>query len=324
MKTAQAFPFRLRPFRFPDDVAALLGLLEETEAVDQSGEDISAETIEAQLTMPPHDPALDRCVVEHPTQPGQIIGQSALWTMPASSSVLVSEMLLLVHPHWRRQHIGSALLEQALRRAHALKADYVNTYVDTQLAASTSFLVYHHFQATAAYTEMRAQHRPRQIHMPAGFHMKPYAHIQHLPTLVEAFNNSYQGLWGHHELSADSLQAWLPELDTTRLFILFDPNQVVAGICRAEYHQQRSAKNGQATGYIDAPGLVPSYRQASLYEALLIHTINSFGEEIQLLELESWGDSPETIALYQDLGFVLLRQQHAYQRFVGMQDDDQS
>lgn len=305
--------FRLRHFRMPDDISPLLQLLVEAENVDHSGEDISEATVMAQLTTPAHDPLLDRCVVEHPTHANTIIGQSALWTMPTSADELVSEMVLLVHPQWRKRGIGSALLEQALQRAKHMNADFLNSYVDAQHSESIAFARKHQFHAIAAYTEMGMSQKQLSASLPADFRIQAYATFQHLPTLVDAFNRSYQGIWGHHQLQADDLQGWLPELDQQGLFVLFAPDGAVAGVCRVEQHTQRSTTNGLPTGYIDAPGIVPEYRSKALYQALLIHALGWLGQRVERVELESWGDSPDILALYQTLGFSILRQQQAYQ-----------
>jgi ribosomal protein S18 acetylase RimI-like enzyme len=93
-----------------------------------------------------------------------------------------------------------------------------------------------------------------------------------------------------------------------------DRDRFVVGVCRSAHHPQRSARNGQSTGYIDAPGIIPDYRTPDLYSALLLHAAQWLRRHDQVLELESWGDAPETIALYQTLGFTILHQQIAYQR----------
>ena len=55
----------IRPFDVESDLPRLVRLLSVTESIDQSGEDISEETLRAQLTVPHHNPALDRWVIEH-------------------------------------------------------------------------------------------------------------------------------------------------------------------------------------------------------------------------------------------------------------------
>lgn len=311
--TAQT-SFHLRPFVVSQDIAPLLELLAESEAIDKSGEDVSEDIIQTQLTVPHHDPSRDRAVVPHPNKPLQLIAQSALWTAPTAEQQLVSEMSITVHPGWRERGIGSALLQHGLRRAQELHAHYVRLYADPQHTPTVQFLTHRQFTRIAAYTEMRATTTLETPAIPSGFTIKSYTDFQNLPLLVDAFNQSYANLWGHHQVSAIELEQWLPNLELQGLFVLFAPDGSVAGMCRTEQHQQRSERNGKATGYIDAPGIVPRYRTPLMYHVLLAHAVHWLRQQAEVVELESWGDSDEVVSLYQALGFTVLRQQYAYQR----------
>lgn len=307
--------FRLREFANPADVPALLRLLEAAEAVDRSGEDISAEMIAAQLDVPNHAPRRDRAVVEHPTDAGSLIGQSALWTAPADDPI-IGEATLVVHPEWRNRGIGSALLDTMIARATDLDASFVRLYADPNHAPTVAFLQHRQFAPVAAYTEMRSTTAIDEAALPEGFSITPFALIRDVSTLAEALTESYAGLWGHHKVTVADLEQWLPHIEQNGAFLLFDAAGKVAGICRAEQHEQRTERNAQPTGYIDAPGVVPRYRSPELYAALLAHAVHWLREQAQIIELESWGDSAETLMLYQSLGFEVLRQQIAYQRSI--------
>ncbi len=68
---------KVRPFRMDTDVSPLLHLLAETEAVDDSDELFSEELLRIYLTLPGHDPATDRWVIEHPENK-TLIGHAVL------------------------------------------------------------------------------------------------------------------------------------------------------------------------------------------------------------------------------------------------------
>jgi mycothiol synthase len=307
--------FRIRAFQNPHDLFRLLQLLAEAEAVDQLGEDISEAAIQEQLRAPRHDPQQDRFVVEHPDDPRVLIGQSSIWTATTETNNVAAELSLIVHPLWRRRGIGATLLQYSLARIQQLGALLARIYADPQHIAAVRFLEAHQFHPVSAYTEMRAETLVATRPAPDGFTVQSYAAVNNVPTLVAAYNTCYAQQWGHHQVTADDVERSLSHLDPHGLFLMFTTEtRRLVGVCRSAHHPQRSARNGQSTGYIDAPGIIPDYQTPDLYSALLLHAAQWLRRHDQVLELESWGDAPETIALYQTLGFTILHQQIAYQR----------
>jgi mycothiol synthase len=316
MRTSPDSPsFCVRSFQNPHDLFRLLRLLDEAEIADQLGEDISEAAIQEQLEAPRHDPDRDRFVVEHPDDSHVLIGQSSIWTATTDTNDLVAELSLIVHPLWRRRGIGATLLQHSLARIQQLGASLARIYANPQHISAVRFLEAHQFHPVSAYTEMRADTLVAMRPAPDGFVIQSYATVNHAPTLVAAYNTCYAHQLGHHQVTADDVERSLSHLDPHGLFLMFTAaTQRLVGVCRSAHHPQRSARNGQSTGYIDAPGIVPDYRTPDLYGALLLHAAQWLQRHDQVLELESWGDAPETIALYQTLGFTILHQQIAYQR----------
>lgn len=64
--------------------------------------------------------------------------------------------------------------------------------------------------------------------------------------------------------------------------------------------------------------MVPDYRSADLYEALLLAGV-AYLRRLGAVwaELESWGDDPAVLARYQAQGFEVLRREVAYRRPAG-------
>jgi ribosomal protein S18 acetylase RimI-like enzyme len=74
------------------------------------------------------------------------------------------------------------------------------------------------------------------------------------------------------------------------------------------------AMNGEPTGYIDAPGVVPQHRRLDLYRALVLTGIKWLRMQGQtLIEMESWGDKLEVLKMYRELGFKDKRQLVSYE-----------
>jgi len=305
--------FHVRNFRQPDDISRLLSLLEEAEAVDASGEDISESAVRAQLEVPGHDPQEDRWVVEHPTKPDTLIGHAAIYVGAHDGISVIAEANLVVHPLWRQRGLGSTLFSSAMNRARTLGANHIRLYADRKHEPFVQFMKKKRLVPVATYTEMRSMVLNNADLLPSGFTILPYTVVSDPLLLVAAYNTCYAEQWGHHQVTLERIEKSLPHINADGLFMMFSSDHTLAGMCRSGQSKQRTERNGQTTGYIDAPGVIPALRAPHLYGALLLHAAKWLRENNSIIELESWGDAPETIELYRELGFELLRQQDAYQ-----------
>ncbi len=69
------------------------------------------------------------------------------------------------------------------------------------------------------------------------------------------------------------------------------------------------------TGLVDAPGIVPAYRNTDLYVPLILAMLQWLvSQNPARIELESWGDTPATIDLYRTLGFTSAQEAISYRR----------
>ncbi len=127
--------------------------------------------------------------------------------------------------------------------------------------------------------------------------------------LLQALNRCYEGLWGHHHLSEDELNAWFPSIDQEGTLLLYAPNGDLVGMCRVEMSEQLSRKHGKPMGYVDSPGIVSEYRDNGLYMPLLQAGVQWLrARELVDIEREAWGDDERTLAQYQRLGLTIVRQ----------------
>lgn len=305
-------PAIIRPFAPDADLPRLVRLMAAVEALDQSGEDVGEERLRDLMGAPGHDPALDRWVAVSPADPDQLVGFGAVWKASAGAS---ADLDGAIHPAWRRRGLGDQLLDRALTRARALGARAVGAYAGAGNPAAQAFLRAHGFAHVAANTLLRSpsDHPFPSPVFPAGYRLRTYADVADLSVLVDAFNRGFEGLWGHHLVTAEMVAGWLPEMPADGIFLLFAPDRRVAGICRCERDQRLSARGGVSTAYIDAPGVVPEHRALDLRRPLVLAAIHWLLPQRPVnIELESWGDAPETLAQYEALGFSIVRQALAY------------
>ena len=288
--------------------------MNETEQVDRTGEDISEEALKAQLSLPGHDPVQDRWVVNPSDDDEQMIGVSTVWNVPQNN---LAYIYVGVHPAWRRQGIGSELLQRTLTQAQTHQSQNILVYADVQHQQVKEFLLKRAFLPVAYYTAMELGSTvaiPLSV-LPIGYSLRQYNPTSDFPLLLEMYNKAFQGLWGHHEYVTSEEMNNILESEThpEDNFLLFTQNGEVVGTCRGEISEYLSERRGVRTGYLDAPGIVPEHRSKNLYLPLLLHIANWVcKQELVDIEMESWGDDPQVLAQYQQAGFKIMHQQAIY------------
>jgi GNAT superfamily N-acetyltransferase len=119
-------------------------------------------------------------------------------------------------------------------------------------------------------------------------------------------------MWGHREntpgaVTAASLarqiqrepQSYPPQ----GMFVAFGPEGEPAGFCRGEAGQP-AEPGGPILKLVDGPGVAPAHRSQRLQRPLVLTVMRWLSRQGPgAYDLQSWGDTPETIELYRELGF---------------------
>lgn len=294
MNTANTLDYR--HFDVQHDFAPLVALLNDVEQTD-------------------HDPALDRWVA---TLPGSaaLIGYGTIFKSPGDSS---ADLYIAVQPGWRRRGVGSELLAHLRARAREVGAHDVRVYAIIQHQGARAFLANHGFDPLATYTRMKipGTHIFPLPDVPEGFVIRSYEQVQRLDLLTEAVNKGYEGMWGHLHVSQEEVATWLPLLTQQGTFLLFAPDGAIAGTCRAEISEHLTELRGVPTGLVDAPGVVSAYREAGLQQPLILSALHWLVLQAPAtIELESWGDTADTLALYRAFGFTPVQEAISYRRIL--------
>ena len=302
-----------RHFDVDTDLPRLVQLLTRIEQVDHAGEDTSEETLKVQLTLPGHDPVQDRWVVTASNNE-QLIGYSSVWKVPENN---YADIYVAVHPDWRRQGIGSELLQRIVTRAQTHHPQDILVSADAQNQVVKDFLHKRAFLPISAYTAMRLASTvdlPQAV-LPIGYTLRVYDPVNDFSLLLKMYNRAFQGLWGHWEhVKAENLHEWLEGMNPDGIFLLFTQTGDVVGTCRGEISEPLSKQRGTRIGYLDAPGVVPEHRSENLYLPQLLHIANWVREQERdvAIEIDSWGDDPQVLAQYQQVGFERTHQQDIY------------
>ncbi|GAC1321902.1 MAG: hypothetical protein NVSMB22_08110 [Chloroflexota bacterium] len=300
--------FNCRSFRPHSDIPAVVRLLAAVERVDWDGEETSEADLHDQLAWPNHDPVNDRWVVEAPDAPGSLIGYGVTWAKSAG----YADIFVATHPSYRRQGIGTILLARAMERARSLGVERAGVYANTLNAASTAFLYTQGFRAASSYWDLLA---PPDMPVseplwPAGYTVRSFDELHDLNLLVETLNRCYGDLWGHGPSTGDTVADWLSVIPPRNIVLVFGPEGDAAALCR--FH---TAEGKEPSGYIDAPGVAPEYRDANLHVPLLLTALQRLWSGARFpVRLESWGDDPSVIARYRSLGVSSVRHHVGFER----------
>lgn len=308
--------FVIRQFTL-DDLDALGSLLRATPETARYPDEVSPEALVAQLTWPGHVPERDRWVVVERGVSERLLGYAAVFKPPATPR---ADLVGVTHPEARGQGIGVAMLRLALADAETLGATDAVCYVNDLDETAAVWIQRRGFAPIGAFTLLGADGASvfPQPTWPAGVTIRPWRDADDLPTLVEASNRCYAGLWGHNVTTADEWTRWLPEMDTGGIFFLFAEQRGLVGMVRASLRmdaQSMRIREDTTVGIVDAPGVVSESRGEGLYRPLLLHAIAWMAHDRpDEIKIESWGDDPAVIAQYRDLGFSETRRETLYRR----------
>ena len=307
-------PFILRHYQPDQDLCHLAHLLKEIEVYDHDREATTEDTLREQLHWPNYMPELDCWVAESSEEADRLIGYCSVFAQVPLRYVLY----IVVAPRWRGRGLGSALLKNALIRAHERSAERIVMTVNEKNKASNNFAHKHGFSLAGSTWLLHAsadQLFAKPI-WPAGFTVLPYSKLQDITRLVEVHNRCFSDMWGHveneQEMTAEVLSSWVAVLNPAGIFMAFAPDNDVAGTCYA-----LPADHAGPVDLIDAPGIAPAYRELHLQKPLLLtamHWLRSQARKPAILQ--SFGDSEQTVALYREAGFTLEHHYLSYQRQI--------
>ena len=270
------------------DLHSLSRLLTEIESIDRDGEDTSEEYLLASLQWPNYRPDQDVWVAE---ADGELAGYAVTLEQPSRHCTIY----VVVHPSQRRNGLGSQLLDLTIARARELGSKTILIYANERNSSANWFLKHHGFLAVGSSGTLRARDelQPQPFELPTGFMLRPYSDVHEPAVLLQALDDGYSAMWGHQHsdqrseaelLSPNFLKYYKSE----DILLLFDPDQVVSGICSFKSEGKRE-ENGSRSDLLDAPGVIKKYRQEGYQRQLVLAGIAQLRKhEIRPIILEFW------------------------------------
>lgn len=288
------------------DLPALIGLIN---AIQSTA--LPPEQVLAQLSWPGHDLARDRFVAE---QGGRLVGMSMLY--PQSARRFFVDVG--VHPEFRRQGIGRALLERVIGEVRQRGAQEAAGDTPAANAAGLAFALACGFTLAgeSRFFNAGADLVLPPAELPEGFALHSVAELQDTQIFADACNRCYHDMWGHSEnlepATVEQIEVWRSRhpniLRPAGMFVIIAPDGSPVGVTRAD----RYGEGAGELRVIDAPGVAPEYRALALQRALVQAAAawlkqNGSGP----YQIQTWGDSPQAVEIYAELGFVLDEASHS-------------
>lgn len=253
----------------------------------------------------------------------QLVGYGSVMHRPSEGSFARAILNGTIHPDFRRQGIGTSLLQWAEQhgRQKIVDADqglpgqlwaiaYDNQVEDLALYSKAGFELSRYF-----HEMLRPLASTEEVAAPAdGIEVVPWSDDLESSAL-SVLNESFRDHWGSLPIDRKSWENWL-ETEALRLdlsFLAVAAGEVV-GLTMNSHYPEDEAVSGRREGWIDTLGTLRAWRKKGVATALMQKSFQAFtgaGFTHAILGVDT--ESPTgAAALYSNVGFVTERTEVAY------------
>ena len=304
-------------------IAAVHGLVEVCERVDEAPFLTSLTELEYRVGEPHFDPGTDAMVV---VDGGDLLGWATVWHEPSGERLERCHLSGSVPPDHRGLGVGSRLLAWQVERGKAQLGAYdhdlprfLRTFERAEQRDAHALLEDHGFAAVRWFEELLRPVEPLDAPEPTGIQIVPWD-----DSLSEAVrtvkNRAFGDHWGSTPTGEEAWVAWMADpmvrLDLSR--IALDDGRVVGYSINAHYPEDEE-RTGRRDGWIDSLGVLAECRGRGIASTLIAHSVTAFADAEfthALLGVDS--DNPTGAAgLYRRLGFAPLHRSVTHELEVG-------
>lgn len=319
---------RWEPLRVAD-AAAWADVITEAEQVDQTGEHYDADDLAEEL----EDPNLDLATATIGVWDGdRLAGMVLLRTMGSADPVHRVFCDGVVRPAYRRQGLGTALVQWAVERTpqvsqarhpgapFELQADVPDSHEGKRILFDANG-----FTPRRWFFTMR---RPLAgadlpaISVPAGYRVERFDLDRHDEAARQARNASFVDHWGSSDQTPDSWKQWFTGTRAFRPDLSYvaiadgAPDGELAAILMTQYYEADTVATGRSEAWISTIGTRREHRRKGVAGALLasaLHTAAGAGFDQSGLGVDA--DSPTgALGFYQSAGFQVALRHARYAR----------
>jgi mycothiol synthase len=273
-ETILAADLKLRPVQW-SDLENVTQLIYDVCAADgDTVVAVTADELKHEWETPGFELERDAFLVE--THDGRIVGYEEFFNEYEHARLRTDGY---VHPQFREQGIGTALLRIVEQRARAeMKLAEPDVRISLRSTIDNRDALSHDLHRNEGYQPLRYHWRmeitldapPAQPQFPEGIELRPFIKGDHDVAVWQAQNEAFRDHWGSHDATFEEWKRSRfddPEFDSTLWPIAWDGEEV-AGFSLNRYRM--------GIGWIRTLGVRRPWRKRGLGEALLLHSFSEF------------------------------------------------
>jgi mycothiol synthase len=303
----------------PADLPALAQLINEADRVDDAGFALTPTVLGHRLAEPGVAPAENLFVAE---VDGLLVGYVLLRKRLEETSHRIGAAGI-VHPQWRRQGIGTALMSRAQERARTFRRDkplFLEVIARGRVAGVAELALSMGMRPVRYFFYMHCHELNRlpDPALPAGITMRTLDPPLDAGPFLAAYNDGFSDHWGYVPATSEQLQHWFdsPGFCAEDALLAVTEDGHIAGICIVEFLQMDPEMLETNPPLIDDLAVPHAYRRQGIGRALLLagmHRIRKQGFSAAALAVDA--DNPnQALRLYESVGFVVVSRSTAYHK----------
>ena len=317
----------IRTFR-PSDLASLVALINEADAVDRNDRSITLEQLEHEIGFPTFHPETDSFLA---WDGDQLAGFTDLYVRASEADedtmIYVSGV---VHPRWRRRGLGRRLLKVAEDRALHYAAEHDSGQVFFQCAAYEG-----EEDRKALYARMGMAPvryfvnlvRPLNGDLPplrmlTGIRLRQFDPKRDVETVWRVDTVAFRDHWGHVDGKLEEFEHWIamPHFRSELWWLAEEKaSGQIVGLALNVIDPDWIARTGRQEGYVDTLAVLREHRKQGLGTTLLaqsLHTLREAGMEAAHLHADV-ENLTGAMRLYERVGFRIRKTNAVYSKTIG-------
>jgi mycothiol synthase len=317
---------KIRTYR-DEDLPALVKLINEADAYDKLERATTLEEMEHETHWPHYHPETD-CFLAWSN--GDLVGYADFFLCKAEAGAENTFYSWgIVHPEWRRQGLGSRLLETIYERAVERLVEIERGTVHFQCSGhdveQDRMALFEGFglEPVRYFVNLarNINNGLPQVEVPEGFRLRTFDLERDLEAVWQVDNLAFRDHWGFAGFPLDEFQHWVSQPHfRPELWILAEEEATgqVVGIGLNQIDPDWIAQTGRQEGYVNTLGVLREYRKQGLGTALLVQSMHVLREAgMQKVHLHADAENlTGAVRLYERVDFGLRKTNIAYRKVM--------